>query len=252
MDMRLWIAGTLLLSAGSARADHGHGIEQGGASAFGAGVAVVAASFDTMFYAGNYQGVIPSLHWSNERFATGASVAMYRLEENGAEFYGFGDVVVHGQATLVRAHPIHAGVIAAVSAPVGDELRGMGMGHPMVMPALFGMWMHDRVVAVATAGYSRAIGGDTDHDHGLWPLVEPMNLSELTWSAGGDYALARTLHAGARLSGGIPIGNGDNRVVGALRVAWASGRFATGAELQAGVAGDPFTLRGVVSTALTF
>jgi hypothetical protein len=252
MYMRFWIAGTLLLSSGSARADHGHGVEHGGASAFGAHMTMVAASFDTMLYVGNYQGVIPSLHWSNETFAAGASVALYRLEENGAEFYGFGDAVAHGQATLVRAGAIHAGAIAAVSAPVGDELRGMGMGHPMLMPALFGMWMHDRVMATATAGYSRAIGGDTDHDHGMWPLVEPMNLSELTWSAAGDYSITRRVQAGARVSGGVPIGSGDNRVIAAVRVGWASGHFTSAGELQAGLVGDPFTIRGVLTTGWSF
>jgi hypothetical protein len=252
MYMRSCIAGTLLLSAGSARAEHGHGIEHGGPSTFGAGVSMLAATFDTMFYGGNYQGIVPSLHWSNERFAAGTSIAMYRLEENGGKFYGFGDIVVHGQATLVRAHPIHAGVIVAVSAPSGDERRGLGMGHPMLMPALFGMWMHGRVMLAATAGYSRAIGGDTDHDHGMWPIVEPMNLSELTWSAGGDYAITRKVSGGARVSGGVPIGDGDNRIVGAVRVAWAAGRFSSAGELQAGLAGDPFTIRGVLTTGWSF
>jgi hypothetical protein len=86
----------------------------------------------------------------------------------------------------------------------------------------------------------------------MWPLVEPMNMVEFTWSAGGDVALSDTVHTGARLSGGVPIGNGDNRIIGALRVAWGQGRFSTAAELQAGIAGDPFNVRGVVSTALSF
>ncbi|HEY5952350.1 MAG TPA: hypothetical protein VIV40_42925 [Kofleriaceae bacterium] len=249
--MRLWIGSVLLLSAGSARADHVHTVEHAD-HAFGAGVSMLAAAFDTTLYVGNYQGVVPSLHWSNDRFAAGASVALYRLERNGASVYGFGDIVVHGQATLVGDHDLHAGVIVAASAPIGDELRGMGMGHPMVMPAAFGVWTLDRVGLSATAGYSRALGANAEHDHGMWPLVEPMNMVELTWSAGGAYAVTPHVQAGARFSGGYPIGNGDNRVVGALRVGYASGRYATAAELQAGLAGDPFTVRGVVSTALSF
>jgi hypothetical protein len=86
----------------------------------------------------------------------------------------------------------------------------------------------------------------------MWPIVEPMNMQELTWSASGEYAIAKTVRAGARFSGGVPIGNGDLRVVGAVRAAWTSGAFTTAAELQAGIAGDPFNLRGVVSTALSF
>ena len=67
-----------------------------------------------------------------------------------------------------------------------------------------------------------------------------------------SYSITRRLQAGARVSGGVPIGDGDHRVVGAARVVWLEGRFTTAAELQAGIAGDPFTVRGVVSTAMTF
>lgn len=249
--MRFSIA-VLVLTASSARAEHSHAVDGGSASTFGASVTMLAASYDTTLYAGNYEGVVPGLHWSNKRFAAGTNLALYRLEKNGAASYGIGDLVVHGQAALITNEHLRAGVVAAVSAPVGDEQRGMGMGHPMVMPALFAQWSMDRTGAAATAGYSRAIGGDADHDHGMWPLVEPMNFSELTWSIAGDYAITPTVRTGARASGGVPIGDGDQRVVGTVRVAWGSGRLSTAGELQVGLVGDPFTLRGVVTTALTF
>jgi hypothetical protein len=252
MLVRLWITGLLLLSVGSARADHAHTVDHDGKGAFGAGVTMLAASFDTMLYSGNYEGIVPAVHWANERFAAGANVALYRLEKNGAGFYGLGDAVVHGQATLAGGHHAHVGVVAGVSVPLGDASRGMSMGHPMVMPALFGVIEYGRVEVSGTAGYSRAIGGQSDHDHGMWPIVEPMNMQELTWSAGGSYALTSKIDAGARLSGAVPIGSGDNRVIGAVRIGWDSGRFATAASLEAGIVGDPFTLRGVVSTAMSF
>lgn len=254
MKVSLWIA-TLVLSASSARADHVHTMEQhgeGGGNAFGAGVTMLAASFDTMLYGGNYQGILPTFQWANDRFGAGVSAALYRIEENGAVHYGPGDLVAHGQVAVLHEHRASAGVIAAVSAPIGDERYGLGMGHPMVMPALFGVVGISRVALTATAGYSRAITGLSGHSHGMWPIVEPMNLQELTWSAAGEVAITPELHGAARFSGGIPIGNGDNRVVGALRASWATGRVTTAAELQAGLAGDPFHLRGVVSTALSF
>jgi len=252
MYMRLWITGTLLLSASSARADHVHTVDHDGAHPFGAGVSMLAASFSTMLYSGNYQGVVPAVHWSHDRFAAGANVGLYRLEKNGAQFYGVGDVVVHGQVVLVGQHPVHAGVTAALSIPVGDQLRGMSMGHPMAMPALFGTYMFDRATVTATAGYSHAIAANSEHDHGMWPIVDPMNMVEFTWSAAGDVTLTRELHCGPVLSGGVPIGDGDNRVIGALRATWGSGRLSTAAELQLGLVGDPFIVRGVVSTALGF
>jgi hypothetical protein len=60
------------------------------------------------------------------------------------------------------------------------------------------------------------------------------------------------VRVGARAAGGIPIGAGAMRMIGAGRVAWGTPRITTGVELQLGVAGDPFTLRGVVDTALRF
>lgn len=253
MSSRLLIAGSLLVSAGSARADHSHAAHHSDESVFGAGITMIAASYDSMLYTGNYQGVVPAVSWANNRFAAGVNASLYRVEENGASYYGLGDIVAHGQATLIGDERARAGVVAAVSAPVGDHRHGLGMGHPMVMPAAFGTWMFERVALSATAGYSRALGGDDDgHDHGMWPIVDPMNLSEVTWSTGGEIAIKPRLQAGARFSGGIPIGTGEHRIVGALRVGWGSGSFSTGAELQAGIVGDPFNLRGVVSTTWSF
>jgi hypothetical protein len=257
MAMRLFFAGIVMLSAASAHAEHMHAMDHdmdhaGTRHVFGAAVTMVAASYDQMLYSGNYQGVMPAMHWSRGRFSAAASGAMYRIEENGAEVYGLGDVFVHGQATLVGDHRARAGVLAGISAPVGDEVHGLGMGHAMVMPGVFGAWTIDRVALSATAMYGRALADTGGHDHGMWPIVEPMNMQELMWSAAGDVVIVPKVTGGARLSGGVPIGDGDNRVVGALRVGWETGRFTTAAEVQAGLAGDPFNLRGLVSTALSF
>ena len=252
--MRSWIIFVMLGSAPALAQHHPEAdSDEHHASSLGAGVMMLAATYQTMFYAGNYEGVVPSFGWSNERFAAGVSAAFYRLEENGAAIYGLGDVVVHGQATIVGNREARAGVLAAVSLPVGDGMRGLGMGHFMVMPAAFGAWTIDRVELVATAGYSRAFGMG-DHDHGPWPIVEPMNREELTWSAGASLAVTDEIHAGTRVSGGIPLLDpmGVNRVIGALRAGWGRGRVSTGAEIQAGIAGHPFIVRGVVSTALSF
>jgi hypothetical protein len=79
----------------------------------------------------------------------------------------------------------------------------------------------------------------------MWP-------SEVSWSAGADVRLGHAVSAGARSAGGVPLGSGDVRAMVAGRVAWQASRVETALELQAGVAGDPFTVRGVVSTALSF
>jgi hypothetical protein len=256
MNVAVRIIACLALASGTAFAQHHHEMEPAAdadRNAFGAGVALVAASFETQEYGGNYQGILPSVRWSRPRYGAAVTAGLYRLAENGAEVYGLGDLTVHGQATLVGDRRTSAGVIAGVTAPIGNDQRGMGMGHTMVMPALYGATMISFVEVVATAGYSRAIGADSHHDHGPWPLVEPMLMSEISWSGGGDVRVTPDFRAGGRLSGGIPVGGpGSTRVVGALRASWRTGRVESSAELQGGLAGDPFTVRGVVSTALSF
>lgn len=258
MLARLTIA-ALVATTSVSYAEHHHGMEHHHGegdedrSSFGADVSLVAASFETMSYVGNYQGVIPALRWASARFGAGANVSMYRLEKNGAAVWGAGDVMIHGQVTLVGNMHAQAGIVAGVSAPLGNETSGLSMGHVMIMPSAFGSWTSGRVTLAGTAGYGRALGEMSGHDHGPWPLVEPMNMSEVMWSAGGDYAIVPAVRAGLRASGGIPLVDaGDNRIVGTARVAWRTGPVENAAELQAGLAGDPFTVRGVVSTALSF
>jgi hypothetical protein len=154
---------------------------------------------------------------------------------------------------LIMRQRFHVGVVGGVSAPTGDDRRGTGMGHLMVMPAVYGMASRGIVTGTASLGYSRALGGDMDHDHGPWPLVEPMLMSEVSWSAGGDVAWTPAMSTGLHVGGGIPAGAaGETRVTAGARIAWHAGRVESAAEIQAGLAGDPFTVRGVVSTALSF
>lgn len=245
-----------LLGPATAWADHQHGMLPGtgeGATTTSVGVSLIAAAFDTMSYGGDYQGIVPVVRMSHGRYAVAASIGMYRLQPNGRELYGPGDAVVHGQAGLYAKDRVTAGVAMAVSAPTGNDTTGFGMGHPMLMPAAYARWTDGRVGFDASLGYGRAIGGsESHHAHGAWPLVEPMNLSEVTWTASSDLALARVLRAGARLSGAIPTGDGSARLIGGVRVLWTEGRVDTAFEMQAGVAGDPFSVRGVLETAVRF
>jgi hypothetical protein len=251
-----WLVGLTVPAV--AQADHhdGMAMESHGdaAPAFGARLSLLAATYSTMNYIGDYQGAVPSFTWSGKGFGAGASLPLYRLQENGRVLFGLGDAVVHARATLVDQGTAHAGASLAVSAPTGNHLDGLGMGHVMAMPAAWGLWAYDRLALLGSVGYSRAIADASSHaDHGPWPLVEPMNLAEVTWSAASEVAIGSGVRAGVHASGGIPFASsGHARVIGAVRVAWGTPRVDTGAELQAGLVGDPFTIRGVVETTLHF
>jgi hypothetical protein len=218
-----------------------------------AGLSVLAASFDSEFYGGSYEGVMPSLRWSYGRFGAGTSLAFYKLEANGLDTNGIGDVMADVDVRVASTATASLSVMLGFSLPTGDDLHGYGMGHVMAMPMLVGAWTHDRVTLTASGGFGRALTDLGAHDHGMWPLVEPMNMSEVTFGGGGDVAITGGIHGGIRVSGGVPVGAvGHDRLIGAARLAWGSRRVETAAELQTGVVGDPFDVRGVVETALRF
>lgn len=257
MASRIGVVVAAGLVASTAHADH-HGMEMMGAAdeptAFDASVNLVAASYSTLTYAGNYEGVLPAIGWRHDRYGVGASLGLYRIVLNGLDERGIGDLVVHADAMLYAHAHVTAGAMLMVSAPTGQEIYGLGMGHTMVMPSLYSTWSAGRVTLNASAGFSRAIAQmEAGHDHGVWPLVDPMNMSEIAWGAGCDVAFGRGLHSSVRAAGGIPVGlAGHERVIVGAGIGWGSGRVDTAVEVQTGLVGDPFTVRGLVETALHF
>jgi hypothetical protein len=251
------LLGTLVLAPAAARADHDMAMadHHHGGSAFSVGLSVQAAEFDNQLYVGSYQGIAPSISWSGGGIGASATIGLYHVTENGLSLYGPGDASFGAHAALLTTEATESGLALHVMAPTGSDVHGFGMGHVMVMPSAWTTWRVQRFAVTARAGYGRALselGAPGGHVHGQMPLVDPMNMQELTWSAGGDVELGHGLRAGGRALGGIPIGMGTTRVIGAGRVAWGTPRVTTGLELQLGLAGDPFTIRGVVETTLRF
>jgi hypothetical protein len=223
-------------------------------SQISAGLSVEAARFDNVLYIGSYQGIAPSLGWMRGRFGAGATVGLYHLVKNGLSVYGVGDAMFTGHAAVITTEALDTGIAVHLMVPTGSELEGFGMGHMMAMPSAWGAWRSRRITIKATAGYARALTGlgGAAHDHGPSPLVDPMNMQELTWSTGADLDVSHGVRLGGRALGGFALGNGRDRVIGAGRVGWGTARVSTGFELQLGLAGDPFSIRGVVDTALRF
>lgn len=256
---RLGVAALVALlapPAAVARADHDMAMAEthhGEDSELSVGLLVEAAEFDTTLYVGSYQGVTPSLGWMRGRFGAGATISLYHLTENGRSLYGPGDAMLVAHAAVIDGDALRAGVALHAMLPTGSELDNLGMGHMMVMPSVWATWRTAPVTIDASAGYGRAMTGlGGGHDHGPAPLVDPMNLQELTFRAAADLDVGRGVQVGGRALGGIPIGSGATRVIGGARVAWGTPRVSTGLEVQVGLAGDPFTLRGVLDTALRF
>ncbi|HEX8109297.1 MAG TPA: hypothetical protein VF516_16305 [Kofleriaceae bacterium] len=243
------------LMPGVARADHDMAAMSANhqdASELSVGLSVEAAEFDTTYYVGSYQGVAPSLGWMHGRFGASAMIGLYHLTENGLSTYGAGDAMLGGMATVVDGEALHAGVALHVMLPTGSELDNLGMGHMMATPSVWATWRSAPLIVSVSSGYGRALAGLGGHNHGMMPLVDPMNMQELTFSAAADLDLGHGLQLGGKTLGGVPIGTGQTRVIGGGRLAWGTPRVSTGLEVQVGLAGDPFTVRGVVDTALRF
>ena len=72
-----------------------------------------------------------------------------------------------------------------------------------------------------------------------------MNASELTVELRGEIDAGRApVRATLRIAGAVPIGvSGTSRAIGAIGASWRRSRLETSAEIQVGLAGDPFTVR---------
>ncbi|HEY4241950.1 MAG TPA: hypothetical protein VGM88_19155 [Kofleriaceae bacterium] len=261
MKIAFLAAAALLASSAGARAEHMHDMADMTATAepasqFSVGASLTAADFQTKAYEGDYQGITPQISWERGRFAAQAMIGVYWISENGAAYNGAGDAMLHGVATIVANESAAAGVAFGAMLPTGQEMYGLGMGHVMVMPSVWGMYGAGPLRIAASVGYTRALTtlGGIQHDHGAWPLVDPMNMQEISWSAAADVAVWRKVRVGGRVAGGDPIdlATGVTRVTAGGRASWSNRRVETAVEVQAGVMGDPFTVRGVVETALRF
>ena len=230
--------------------------EDTGATGVVAGLRGESAGFETKSYEGHYEGTALLAALETRRFRANAVLPAYRIVRNGLAAEGLGDVLLQGGVVVLRSSEPRRtlGVDLGVSLPTGEVESDLGMGHVMVMPSLWGAWRAHPLTIMASAGYGRAMTalGSGHHDHGLAPLVDPMNLQELTWSASADLDVGHGVQVGGRTLGGVPIGTGHLRAIGGGRVAWGTPRITTAFELQLGIAGDPFTIRGVAETSLHF
>lgn len=228
---------------------HAHG------PSFAVSIALIAANYDAKLYSGDYQGLVAGARWARGRFGAAVTMPAYRIQKNGAAVGGIGDAMAHGHLTLVSRGSVAAGIMVMVSAPTGNDTEGLGMGHVMVMPEAWAAWATPSLAVMGSVGYSQSLGGanaHAKHGGGMWPLVDPMNASELPFGVTAMFALAPPLGAGARIAGAVPIGDGDRRLYGGVRILWSAGRVETSAEVLGGMVGSPFGVRGVIETSMQF
>lgn len=252
------VAAVLVATTGAARADHSHHhhSEAAAPSAIevSASLGAVVATYESPLYMGEYAGAQLGATVSAERFAIAATIAGYHIDRNGRSSDGLGDAMIHGMVTAIRRGAATFGPHLGVMLPTGDNGRGLGMGHVMLMGGAWGMVAGPAGTLAVTLGYAHGVGGAGDHaEHApSGPLVAPMAYSEAYGDATLLASLATGLDAGVRGSLAVPTTDAPTRATGGVRVQWRAGRVVTTADLDAGLAGDPFGIRGTLATTVSF
>jgi hypothetical protein len=223
---------------------HGDHHQEGAPHHLEASLAVEGAQIE----GGAYQGVAPSLRWHHGRIGAFVVVPAYRLERDAmAPVLGLGDVLVQGQARIVGSGRWQAGAAVALGLPTGEAADGLGMGHLMVMPGAWVTVTRGRAGVQLSTTVGRGFGGGEHAHHGPGSVVNPMNRFELGGTARASLAVAPSLTIHAVGMVGLPLDDGITRAAAGTGARWRRRAWSLGAEVQLGVAGDPFTTRGIVS-----
>jgi hypothetical protein len=218
-----------------------------------------AASYGTGAYVGEYQGGALFGSYALWRLQLSASLPYYRIVRNGLSERGLGDVFTSLRATLLERElspidHVQLGLDLAQTLPSGDRIKGLGMGHVMLMPGLFARLMHGRTTLELGLAYGRALASGSAHDHGPWPLVNPMNLGELEHSVSALYRVTDWLIGSARLHGAVPIADkhGAAREIIGLGALAQIGPAELSLEQELPLAGNPIRSRTTVRVGASF
>lgn len=219
----------------------------------------VIAAYGKGRYAGNYQGLFAGFSYQHRYVGADVRVPMYWLKRPGYErTVGLGDMVATVSGTVLRRRrdTFALGVELPLMIPTGDPDRGLGMGHPMLMPAVWFTLDVKPFALRAQAGYGRLLGHEemdhSGHLHGdgvnRSPIVNPMNRSEFEHALSMSLFLRRTMSVHVGWMGAVPIADpgGVVRQIISAGAAVQAGPLESSFELQRPVVGDPFDLRLVL------
>lgn len=223
------------------------------------GLGAEYAAYRTARYEGDYTGASAAAQWDAPWARLRAALPAYRLDRNGLEVRGLGDLVLEGRVPFVRTEgdALAGGFVLAATLPTGDADRDLGMGHVMAMPGAWFSWIPARAFVTTQLIYGRALGagaGGGHHGGGPRPIVNPMNASEVEASASAGYLIHELVRARAGVYGALPV---DDRT-GASRAAALVGadlivdRFDLSLEGHLPLVGDPFLVKVVLATGVRF
>jgi hypothetical protein len=216
-------------------------------------LAVEAASVD----GGDYQGLSLSTSWHYQWASAALTLPVYRLRLGDNDVLGLGDVTLQAHARFVQTSHVEAGLTAAVGLPTGEYRDGLGMGHVMAMAGGFARAELQPVSLLASVLLAKSLGATAGlgaHvEHALGRVVNPMSSFELGSMLRASIALGRGVSAYAVALLALPIvDSGVTRLEVGPGARLALGALWLNAEIQFGLAGDPFGVRTVVAAGYQF
>jgi len=252
------IAAILTALAAPAAAQHHHHHAPGDAEAAPriqahAGLSLEAGQVDFLGGERDYQGLALMAGASRGRFELAAHVPFYRLELGDSWGEGPGDPHLEARWVALRSGELDAGVSSAVMPPVGDDDKGLAMGHWMIMTGGFARLTRGRFASGASLGYGGALGGGghAEHGGGVWPPVAPMNGHEIEGSLQETVTLGR-FGLGASLSGATPLGDSLTLALFGVGATINLGRMELGVGVGHGLLDHPAGLRATTHAMASF
>ncbi|EYF00724.1 hypothetical protein [Chondromyces apiculatus] len=224
------------------------------------GLSVEAATYATERYEGEYQGTSLDVSWKHKWVELRAAMPAYRIVRNGLPELGLGDVFADVRVPFMDTNSLsnlNTGIALAATFPSGDPERDLGMGHVMLMPALWLTWRGLAPFLQVQVAYGRALAAASEHAHhggGPRPIVNPMNASEIEFFATAGTLLHPFVVVRGGIYGAVPIATeaGESRgalVLGSDLIL----RYAEfGLETHLPVAGDPFLAKVQMTVAARF
>jgi hypothetical protein len=240
------------------------------------------AGYDQDGVRGTYQGAGLGVGFAHRFVELDAALPYYHLERAGSREHGLGDLLAGVRAPLLRlgdTRRLALGPELVATLPTGAADAGLGMGHVMLMPGVFGRLTLSRFTFVAQLAYGIALthghgehlaatddAADdahahhhhappvADHGDGPAPIVNPMNRSELEHALSAAFQWTDWLALTARLAGAVPLADesGEARETVAFGPRFTFGAFDVGAEQELPLVGDPFRYRTVLRLGAQF
>ena len=249
-------------NSGVAHAEHCelHELAVAPRSGYQVSVGWETARYRNSRYEGQFEGTSVAMGFRYQGFLITGKVPAYRLVRNGLPTEGMGDATLAMEQRVFSSADGHnaLGARMALSIPTGAQSQDLGMGHSMVMPGVWARFQWQRLHGHLGLDFARAMG-TTDSQHGghnmsYFPIVQPMNMSELSATGLLELEMLGKMAIRTRLVSARPVasGNGTPRSIAGLGVGFTGEALSTYLEWQTPIEGTPFQSRMMGGLTISF